>query len=124
VDILRQEMARFCAEPSRFAQFISVSSGGEPQGFVEVAIRRDYFNGTTSSPVAFLEGIYVVPSARSQGVARSLVAKAEEWAASKGCTEFASDALLGNASSHAMHRALGFQESQRVVFFRKSLGTR
>jgi len=34
----------------------------------------------------------------------------------------ASDAHLGNAASHEAHRALGFEESQRLVHFRKRLG--
>ncbi len=33
----------------------------------------------------------------------------------------ASDALLENEASHALHLALGFQETERVIFFRKSL---
>jgi len=114
-------MRSLCATPERFAQYISLSPDGQTQGFVEVALRTDYVNGTKSTPVAFLEGIYVVPGARRQGVARELVAAAESWAGSRGCREFASDALLENEASHAMHRALGFQESQRVVFFRKQV---
>jgi aminoglycoside 6'-N-acetyltransferase I len=78
-------------------------------------------NGTDSSPVAFVEGIYVVPEARRMGTARALVAAAERWAANKGCRKIASDAGLENETSHAMHRALGFQETERVVFFRKLL---
>lgn len=112
-------MRSFCAAPERFAQYISLSPSGETQGFVEVALRTDYVNGTMSTPVAFLEGIYVVPNARGQGVARDLVAAAESWAKRRGCRELASDALLENEASHAMHKALGFHESQRVVFFRK-----
>lgn len=33
----------------------------------------------------------------------------------------ASDALLDNAGSHAFHEAVGFEETERVVYFRKSL---
>jgi aminoglycoside 6'-N-acetyltransferase I len=62
-----------------------------------------------------------VPQARRQGIARKLVAEAERWATVKGCSEFASDALLENTRSHAMHAALGFKESERVVFFKKAL---
>ena len=120
-EALLREMAQLHEEPSRYAQFISSSPSGTPQGFVEVAVRSDYVNGTKSSPVAFLEGVYVAPSFRGQGVARALIATAEKWAVSVGCAEFASDALLANTASHAMHLALGFQETQRVVFFRKSL---
>jgi aminoglycoside 6'-N-acetyltransferase I len=39
-----------------------------------------------------------------------------------GCTELASDALLDNQASHAMHEALGFAETERVVYFLKPLG--
>lgn len=73
---------------------------------------------------AFLEGICVAPGFRGRGIARSLVAEAERWAAAQGCSEFASDAQLDNVSSHAMHRALGFEETERVVYFRKNLRTR
>ena len=115
------EMRTFLASPERFAQFIEYDPSGNALGFVEVALRSDYVNGTNSSPVGFLEGIYVVPQARRRGIARILVAEAERWAASVGCSEFASDALIDNTRSHAMHAALGFEETERVVFFRKVL---
>jgi len=117
------EMTAFCAQPQRFGQFIAVSDDGAPQGFIEIALRADYVNGTNSSPVAFLEGIYVTPHARKLGVAKALVRTAEAWARERGCIEFASDAAVDNESSHAMHRALGFAETERVVFFRKVLAT-
>lgn len=115
------EMASFLASPERFAQFIEYDPSGNALGFVEVALRSDYVNGTNSSPVGFLEGIYVLPQARRQGIARILVTEAERWAASVGCSEFASDAFIDNTRSHAMHAALGFEETERVVFFRKAL---
>lgn len=90
-------------------------------GFAEVSLRHDYVNGCETSPVGFLEGIYVDPAHRGQGVARRLAAAAEDWARAKGCAEFASDAALDNAASHAMHAALGFAETERVVYFRKAL---
>jgi aminoglycoside 6'-N-acetyltransferase I len=90
-------------------------------GFAEAAIRRDYVNGCETSPVAFVEGIYVTPVARGRGVARALIAGIARWAREKGVSELASDALLDNAASHAMHKALGFSETERVVYFRKAL---
>lgn len=114
-----QEMQELCAQPGRYAQFVAYSSLGEPQGLVEVALRSDYVNGTDSSPVGFLEGLYVDPAFRKQGVAALLVKTAEQWVREQGCTEMASDALLDNTTSHAMHRALGFEETERVVYFRK-----
>jgi aminoglycoside 6'-N-acetyltransferase I len=115
------EMQELCEQPGRYAQFIAYSSAGEPQGLVEVALRSDYVNGTESSPVGFLEGLYVDPAFRKQGIAALLVETAEQWVRKQGCTEMASDALLDNTTSHAMHCALGFEETERVVYFRKPL---
>ncbi|MCU4146194.1 GNAT family N-acetyltransferase [Klebsiella quasipneumoniae] len=113
------EMAAACAAPERFAQFLFLSEAGSAEGMVEVALRTDYVNGTNSSPVAFLEGIFVRPESRGQGIAKALVATAEAWAKELGCSELASDAPIDNSGSHAMHAALGFVETERVVFFRK-----
>jgi aminoglycoside 6'-N-acetyltransferase I len=95
--------------------------GGVALGFVEASKRVDYVNGTENSPVAFLEGIYVVPEFRLQGVARRLVDAVIIWAKAHGCCELASDSLLPNTDAHAAHRALGFEETERVVYFRKAL---
>ena len=118
---MTSEMEAFCADPERFAQFLYLSTEGLALGLIEVALRMDYVNGTESSPVAFLEGIYVAPGSRRRGISRALVAAAETWAETRGCTEFASDAPIENTESYAMHVALGFAETERVVFFRKAV---
>lgn len=88
-----------------------------PVGLAEASCRTDYVNGTSTSPIAFLEGLYVVPVYRRRGVASSLVAEVRRWAQSRGFTELASDAVLDNTVSHAVHRALGFVETERVIYF-------
>ena len=90
-------------------------------GFVEASKRVDYVNGTTTSPVAFIEGLFVAPESRCRGVARALVKSVTKWALCEGCKELASDSLLGNDAAHAVHRALGFEETERVVYFCKVL---
>jgi aminoglycoside 6'-N-acetyltransferase I len=100
---------------------LAVSSDGTVIGFIEASKRVDYVNGTSSSPVAFIEGLYVVPASRREGVARALVSSVEHWAVSEQCRELASDSLLDNATAHAAHRALGFVETERVVYFCKAL---
>jgi aminoglycoside 6'-N-acetyltransferase I len=117
---LRETQAMLVAD-SRFLVRIASSMDGKPAGFVEAALRRDYVNGCVTSPVVFLEGIYVEPWARRQGAARSLVDSVGAWGREQGCSELASDALLENSDSHSMHRALGFEETEHVVYFRKSL---
>jgi aminoglycoside 6'-N-acetyltransferase I len=94
---------------------------GAALGFVEASKRVDYVNGTDSSPVAFLESLYVVTEFRRQGVARALVGNVMRWARAQGCRELASDSLLSNLDAHAAHRALGFEETERVVYFRMLL---
>lgn len=91
-----------------------------PVGFVELSL-RSWAAGCVTDGVAYLEGWYVVPSARRTGVGRALVEAAEAWARARGCTEFASDAEPGNATSHAAHRALGFADAGVLVCFRKDL---
>jgi len=100
---------------------LAVARDGSALGFVEASKRVDYVNGTSSSPVAFLEGLYVVPNVRRQGIARTLVESVVKWALDAGCTELASDALLDNRAAHAVHRSLGFEETERVVYFRRAL---
>lgn len=98
---------------------LAVTREGEAIGFAEAKLRRDYVNGTESSPVGFLEGWYVAPAWRGKGVGRSLIDAVEHWTATQGCSELASDALLDNEGSHAAHLGCGFEETDRVVYFRK-----
>lgn len=100
---------------------IARTEGSAPAGFAEAAIRHDYVNGCDTSPVAFLEGIHVEPAHRRQGLASALVEAVAAWGRAQGCTEFASDALVEDTESHAFHAAIGFEETERVVYFRKAL---
>ena len=115
-------MSTLIANPQRYGQFVAYSVSREAVGLAEASVRHDHVNGTESSPVAFLEGLYVVPQARRRGIAASLVHRMCDWAQGVGCRELASDAVLENSISHVVHRALGFEETERVVFFRRRLG--
>jgi len=95
---------------------------GRLVGFLELD-QRKYAPGCESSPVAFIEGWYVDQALRGQGVGRELVEAAENTARAAGHVEIASDSELGNNDGIAAHRALGFEEIERVVCFRKSLRT-
>lgn len=96
-------------------------SGGKAAGFAQVQLRRDYVEGTESSPVGYLEGIYVEEAFRGQGLARELLKACEGWAREKGCSEFASDCGLGNSQSLAWHLGAGFTEANRLICFVKRL---
>ena len=92
-----------------------------PVGFAQCQLRRDYVEGTHSTPVGYLEGIFVVPEYRHKGYAKELLKKCELWAKEKGCEEFASDCELDNTSSFNFHKAMGFEEANRIICFKKEL---
>ena len=92
-----------------------------PVGFAQCQLRRDYVEGTSTSPVGYLEGIYVTDSSRGRGIARQLLAECQNWAKEQGCAEFASDCELSNEQSLLFHKAVGFQEANRIICFTKQL---
>jgi GNAT superfamily N-acetyltransferase len=100
---------------------LALAHDGSAIGFVEASKRVDYVNGTSSSPVVFIEGLYVEPAMRRKGIARALVAGVEQWALAEHCAEIASDSPLDNVVAHAAHRAFGFEETERVVYFRRAV---
>jgi len=102
------------------AVLVAANGADELMGFAELSIRA-YAEGCHTDRVAYLEGWYVVPDARNQGVGRALIAGAEAWGRSQGCVEFASDAELTNDASAAAHKAVGFIEVGQVRCFRKDL---
>lgn len=77
--------------------------------------------GTETSPVGYLEGIFVEEAYRHQNIATELLSACQEWAKEKGCSEFASDCELDNTDSFNFHMALGFEEAGRVICFKKEL---
>ena len=118
----RQEVDRFFGGDRHLPAevLLAVEPAGVPVGFVELSI-RNIVDSCVTDRVGYLEGWYVEPGARRQGVGAALVAAAERWAVDQGCREFASDALADNDASRAAHLALGFEETGTVRNFRKHL---
>ena len=98
-----------------------MSTGEIPIGFAQCQLRHDYVEGTESSPVGYLEGIFIEKEYRKQGYAGELLKKCEKWALKKGCTEFASDCELTNDSSLKFHLKTGFTEANRIICFTKKI---
>ena len=119
VEEMRTEFAEILAKPD--AAYFLAYAEETAIGFAQCQLRYDYVEGTDSSPVGYLEGIYVAEEYRKQGVARELLAACETWAKEKGCTEFASDCELDNVQSMQFHLNVGFEEANRIICFTKKI---
>ena len=116
---MRLDMAEIMGEPG--AAFFLAYAEETAIGFAQCQLRHDYVEGTASSPVGYLEGIYVVDGYRKQGIARALLSACESWAKSRGCTEFASDCELSNTESLRFHLNVGFEEANRIICFTRRI---
>lgn len=96
-------------------------SDNSPIGFAQCSLRHDYVEGTSSSPVGYLEGVFIKNEYRNKGYGKELVLACEEWAKNMGCREFASDCELTNADSLKFHLSMGFNEENRIICFRKDI---
>lgn len=89
-------------------------------GFAEASI-RDFANGCDSRPVVFFEGVWVEELFRKSGLGRRFVLAVEDWARELNIYEVGSDAELQNTLSHLCHLKWGFEETERVIYYRKKL---
>ncbi|WP_438478711.1 aminoglycoside 6'-N-acetyltransferase [Streptococcus pluranimalium] len=90
---------------------------GHVVAFMSLSIRQDYVEGTQGSPVAYLEGIFVLGAYQKLGIASRLLDFARSWAKKNGMKELSSDCSLENSVSQEFHQALGFREVSRSVHF-------
>lgn len=102
------------------AIFVYDRGDGALGGFIEVSVRTQV-DGAHAERTAYVEGWYVDPDLRGQGIGRQLMEAAERWAAAHDLTEIASDAEIDNLDSIQTHQALGFAETFRVVQFLKQI---
>lgn len=100
--------------------FVLERSNGKLGGFIELNI-RNYAEGTESGKVPYVEGWYIDSDMRGKGYGKKLIDHAQIWAIENGFDELASDAETENLISIAAHKALGFEEVDRIVCFIKKL---
>lgn len=93
----------------------------KPIGFAQCSLRYDYVEGTSSSPVGYLEGIYIEEEYRKNGYARKLVDSCIQFSKEQNAKEFASDCELNNIESLNFHLKLGFIEVNQIRCFNKKI---
>jgi aminoglycoside phosphotransferase (APT) family kinase protein/GNAT superfamily N-acetyltransferase len=101
------------------AVFVSLD-GATYAGFIELSIHHQA-PGCHSHRIGFIEGWYVRPRYRHHGVGRQLAEAGEAWALAKDCVEMASDTTPEYTDSPVVHRALGYEEVDVPLHYRKPL---
>ena len=113
-----QELEIFLSDPQRICFLYYVEQ--RAVGLIEVTL-RNIVDGCLSSPVGYIEGIFVKPDFRQRGIGKRLLDVATEWCAERGCTELATDSELRDTSAQKFHIKMGFEETYRIVQFKKKL---
>jgi aminoglycoside 6'-N-acetyltransferase I len=91
-------------------------------GFIETSIRQNV-SKCESSPVGYIESLYVDTDIRRNGIGRDLVSESEKWIIEKNCTEFAVDTDPEEKGTIEFYLSCGFTEVERneneVLFVKK-----
>ncbi len=89
--------------------------------FAHFSVRGDYVEGSSTSPVGYIDSIFVKQSMRRHKIAQEMVAYGEKWAKENGCKEMGSDATLSNSQSIGFHEDYGYKEVDRLICFIKEI---
>ena len=90
-------------------------------GFIQLSIRYEYVNGSTTSPVGYIEGIFVEDEFRKQGIGTELVKMSFAFFRKRNLQEIISDVEIDNYLSQKFHEKVGFKETERVIYYRHKL---
>ena len=118
---LADEIAPMLAQGD-LAAFGIRAGDGRLFGLIEVGT-RSVAEGCLTSPVGYIEALWIDPALRRRGLARRLVGAAVAWSRARGYRELGSDVDIGNALSQSVHARLGFEETGRLVTYRMDLRT-
>lgn len=116
IEFDEQEMDAITKDVDNRASFIAYVEE-TPIGMLELSL-RNFVDGCLSSPVAYLEGIFIEENARGKGYGKRMIDYALLWAKSRGCTEMATDAEIQNIDAQKFHKKVGFRETYRVVNYK------
>jgi|WetSurMetagenome_2_1015567.scaffolds.fasta_scaffold107583_3 aminoglycoside 6'-N-acetyltransferase I len=81
-------------------------------GFIETSIRQNV-STCKSSPVGYIESLYVDFDIRRKRIARALVSESEKWIIERKCSEFAVDTNPNRKGSIDFYLSCGFAEVER-----------
>jgi len=113
------EMGAIHQDDNWFCRFIE-NDAGKVIGMVELSL-RNIVDGCSSSPVPYLEGLYLEEAERGKGLGAQILQMLIDWCKGQGYTEFATDAEIVNQRAQMFYENAGFEVIDRVVEYRLEL---
>lgn len=111
-----KEMEKIFVSNDWFCYFLT-DEKNQIAGLIELSL-RNIVDGCLSSPVAYLEGLYLKKKYRGKGLGKGAIKIILKWCKEKGLSELATDTELTNLRAQNLYKTVGFQEIDRVVEFR------
>jgi len=98
------------------AVFVAETAEGDVAGWIGVFVWR----GLESEARVEISGLVVDEKARSLGIGRRLLERAEEWAREKGCATIGLRSNVIRERAHAFYERLGYEHVKTQKAFRKT----
>jgi len=119
-DSTREEVA--ARLPGIFADsehiiFVAEQNNGELAGYVDAFL----FRTAASNVRVEIAGLVVEEASRSHNIGRMLMARAEDWARGKGCSECGLRSNVIREGAHRFYENLGYRVNKTQKSFRKKL---
>ncbi len=114
------EIRHIVEDPALTTYLVFDENETAPIGMLELSL-RNIVDGCLSSPVAYIEGLYLVEKWQERGLGSQVVDFAKKWAMEQGCSELAVDTELDNERAQKFYLRQGFEETYRVVQYRMAL---
>jgi GNAT superfamily N-acetyltransferase len=114
VEDWRERLVSYFAEELRrgaMALYLA-KAGGEIVGSAAVFINDGRTNQVLRDRFATIAGVFVEPSYRGRGIARSLTESAIAWARGQNCTSIR---LTASKDAEPLYRGLGFADGRELV---------
>ncbi|KAA3615374.1 MAG: GNAT family N-acetyltransferase [Calditrichaeota bacterium] len=109
------EMEKILNDIDWFCYFLT-NDNNQIIGLAELS-SRNIVDGCLSSPVAYIEGLYIEEQYRGKGAGKETMRAIHRWCKQRGFTELAADTELENLGAQKFFNAVGFNETYRVVEF-------
>ncbi len=118
-DYHAKEMENIFVSDVWFCNFLA-DENNQVIGLVELS-SRNIVDGCLSSPVAYLEGLYLRPEHRGKGLGKEVIRIIIKWCMVEGFSELATDTEITNKKAQRFYESMGFEEVDRVVEYRMKI---